>query len=61
MPRKSGTFRFSLHDTTDVKDVPWLMALDALEEQGYTTEVVSFGKSSLIGYRCYRKDSNYCH
>jgi ABC-type nitrate/sulfonate/bicarbonate transport system substrate-binding protein len=48
MPLRSGTLRFALHDTTDVKDVPWLMALDALEEQGYVTEVVNFGKSSLI-------------
>ena len=48
MPLKSGTIRFALLDTTDVKDVPWLMALDSLEEQGYTTEVVNFGKSSLI-------------
>jgi ABC-type nitrate/sulfonate/bicarbonate transport system substrate-binding protein len=56
MPRKSGTIRFSLHDTTDVKDVPWLMALDALEEQGYTTEVVAFGKSSLIPPALIRRD-----
>jgi len=29
-------------------DVPWLMALDALREQGYTVEVVPFAKSSLV-------------
>lgn len=48
MPAKSGTIRFSLLDSADVKDVPLLMALDSLEKQGYTTEVVNFGKSSLI-------------
>jgi len=47
-PHRSGTLRFSVLDTADVKDVPLLMALDSLEEQGYTTEVVNFGKSSLI-------------
>lgn len=56
MPHKSGTIRFALNDTTDVKDVPWLMALDALEEQGYITEVVSFGKSSLIPSALIRAD-----
>ena len=48
MPDKLGTIRFALLDIAEVKDVPWLMALDSLEEQGYTTEMVSFGKSSLI-------------
>jgi len=48
MPGKAGAFRFSLLDSADVKDVPLLMALDSLEEQGYTTEIVNFGKSSLV-------------
>lgn len=46
--RKSGTIRFSLHNSADVNDVPWLMALDSLKEQGYTIKVTSFAKSSLI-------------
>jgi ABC-type nitrate/sulfonate/bicarbonate transport system substrate-binding protein len=32
----------------DVKDVPWLMALDVLREMGYTVELTAFAKSSLI-------------
>jgi ABC-type nitrate/sulfonate/bicarbonate transport system substrate-binding protein len=56
MSHKSGTIRFSLLDSTDVKDVPLLMALDALEEQGYTTEVVSFAKTSLIPPALIRED-----
>ena len=26
----------------DVVDIPWLLALDSLKEQGYTIETVSF-------------------
>jgi ABC-type nitrate/sulfonate/bicarbonate transport system substrate-binding protein len=48
MPDESGMIRFALLDIPEVKDVPWLMALDSLEKQGYRTEVVNFGKSSLI-------------
>ena len=45
---KSGTMRISLGGTANVKDVPSLMAFDALREQGYTVEVISFAKTSLI-------------
>jgi ABC-type nitrate/sulfonate/bicarbonate transport system substrate-binding protein len=48
VPQESGVIRVSLLDTVDVKDVPLLMALESLEEQGYTTEVVNFGKTSLV-------------
>jgi ABC-type nitrate/sulfonate/bicarbonate transport system substrate-binding protein len=48
MLAKSRTIRFAMLDSKDVKDVPWLMALDSLAEQGYSTQVVNFGKSSLI-------------
>ena len=48
MPHKSGTIRFTVLDSTDVKDVPLLMALDSLKEQGYTTEVVNLAKTSLV-------------
>jgi ABC-type nitrate/sulfonate/bicarbonate transport system substrate-binding protein len=46
--RKSGTIRFSLLGSANVRDVPWLMALDSLKAQGYTVEVTTFAKSNLI-------------
>ncbi len=46
--QRSGTVRLSLLGATSVADVPSLMALAALEQQGYQTEAIHFAKSSLI-------------
>jgi len=46
--QRSGTLRLSLLGATSVADVPSLMALAALEQQGYKTEAIHFAKSSLI-------------
>lgn len=46
--QRSGTLRLSVLGATSVSDVPSLMALAALEQQGYQTEAIHFAKSSLI-------------
>jgi ABC-type nitrate/sulfonate/bicarbonate transport system substrate-binding protein len=45
---RSGTMRLSVLGAASVADVPSLMALEALEKQGYQTEAIHFAKSSLI-------------
>jgi len=45
---KSGTIRFALNGSPSVKDIPSLMALDALQAQGYTTQVVTFAKTDQM-------------
>ncbi|HZQ09881.1 MAG TPA: ABC transporter substrate-binding protein [Anaerolineae bacterium] len=45
---KSGTLRFALNGSPGVKDIPSLMALDALQAQGYTTQVITFAKSDQM-------------
>lgn len=47
-PRRSGMLRVSVLGISNVIDVPSLMALDALEQQGYQTEVIYFAKGSLL-------------
>ncbi len=37
----SGTIRFEVPADPDVADIPWLMAIDALGDQGYTVETAS--------------------
>jgi ABC-type nitrate/sulfonate/bicarbonate transport system substrate-binding protein len=46
--QRSGTLRVSVLGISNVIDVPSLMALDALEQQGYQTEVIHFAKGSLL-------------
>lgn len=46
-PAKSGTIRIDVPADADVADIPWLMAIDSLEEQGYTTETISFSSAAL--------------
>ncbi|KPL21722.1 MAG: hypothetical protein AMJ93_08920 [Anaerolineae bacterium SM23_84] len=46
-PRQSGTMRLDVPADADVADVPWLMAVDSLKEQGYTIEVMSFADSAI--------------
>lgn len=41
-PAKSGTMRIEEFADADVADIPWLMAIDLLKEQGYTIETMSF-------------------
>ncbi len=45
---RSGTLRVSVLGISNVIDVPSLMALDALEQQGYQTEVIYFAKGNLL-------------
>ena len=40
-PVKSGTIRIEVPADADVADIPWLMAIDSLKEQGYSIETVS--------------------
>jgi ABC-type nitrate/sulfonate/bicarbonate transport system substrate-binding protein len=47
-PPDLGTIRFFDIANLDVRDVPLLMAMDALRAQGYTVEVTYLAKSSLI-------------
>jgi NitT/TauT family transport system substrate-binding protein len=47
LPVKSGTLRLEVPADADVADIPWLMAVDLLKEQGYTIETVSFASSHL--------------
>ena len=44
---KSGVMRIEVPADADVADVPLLMAVDSLEEQGYTLERLSFASSHL--------------
>jgi len=48
LPPRSGTIRFSQAGMASIRDVPSLMAYDALREMGYTVEVVPFAKTSLM-------------
>jgi ABC-type nitrate/sulfonate/bicarbonate transport system substrate-binding protein len=41
-PGKSGTMRVEVSPDADVADIPWLMTVDSLREQGYTIETVAF-------------------
>ncbi len=43
-----GTIRFFDISNVDVRDVPMLMALDALKEQGYNVEITYLSDSALI-------------
>jgi ABC-type nitrate/sulfonate/bicarbonate transport system substrate-binding protein len=51
-----GTIRVSRQGPVAVRDVPWLMALDSLREQGYTVEIVDFAGSDLITEALLRGD-----
>lgn len=56
---KSGTLRFALNGNPDVQDVPRLMALDALKEQGYVIEQTVFANSDLIPVALTRGDIDF--
>ena len=45
---RSGTIRFSQGGNAGVRDIPSLLAYDALREMGYTVEVVPFAKTTLM-------------
>jgi ABC-type nitrate/sulfonate/bicarbonate transport system substrate-binding protein len=47
-PRRSGTIRFAVRGSPNVKDLPFLTALDLLRAQGYTAEVTTLAKGELI-------------
>jgi NitT/TauT family transport system substrate-binding protein len=59
LPRKSGTLRFSLTGNLKVLDVPRLMALDSLKEQGYTVEQTNLASSDLIPISLVRGDIEF--
>lgn len=44
-PAKSGTMRLEMPEEADIADVPWLMAIDSLREQGYTVETMSMSNT----------------
>jgi ABC-type nitrate/sulfonate/bicarbonate transport system substrate-binding protein len=46
---KRGTIRFEVPADADVADVPWLMAIDLLRDQGYTVETVSLSSDLSAG------------
>lgn len=45
---KSGTIRMSISDAPKVKDIPRLIAIDMLKEQGYAVELTSFAQTELV-------------
>lgn len=40
-PIEGGTIHIEVPADADIADIPWLMAIDSLKEQGYTLETVS--------------------
>jgi ABC-type nitrate/sulfonate/bicarbonate transport system substrate-binding protein len=54
--RQLGTIRFSLQGTANVPDIPWLMALDSLKEQGYIIELINLTSADLITGALIRSD-----
>jgi NitT/TauT family transport system substrate-binding protein len=42
-----GIMRVEVPADADVADIPWLMAVDSLREQGYTLETVSFSDTAI--------------
>jgi NitT/TauT family transport system substrate-binding protein len=44
---RRGTMRLDVPADADVADVPWLVAVDSLKEQGYRIEAMSFADSAL--------------
>lgn len=46
-PAKHGTMRIEMPMNADVAEIPWLMAIDLLKEQGYTIETMSFADLTL--------------
>jgi ABC-type nitrate/sulfonate/bicarbonate transport system substrate-binding protein len=44
-PAKSGTMRLEVPDEADIADIPWLMAIDWLKEQGYDIETISLSNT----------------
>ena len=44
---KSGTMRVEVPADADVADIPWLMAVESLREQGYTLETMSFSDTAI--------------
>jgi ABC-type nitrate/sulfonate/bicarbonate transport system substrate-binding protein len=45
---RSGEIHLGQRGTAGVKDLPWLMAIDALRAQGYTVEVTELAKGELV-------------
>ena len=45
---KTGHLRISSLGSLSIKDVPWLMALDTMNAEGYTTEIVNFTKTDQV-------------
>ena len=59
VPRKLGTIRFSLTGNLKVLDMPRLMALDSLKEQGYTVEQTNLASSDLVPIALTRGDIEF--
>lgn len=53
---KSGTLRIAILRAPNVKDIPRLMAIDLLREEGYTVTLQPFGGSDLIPAAMQRGD-----
>jgi ABC-type nitrate/sulfonate/bicarbonate transport system substrate-binding protein len=46
-PINRGTLRVEVPADADVEDIPWLMAVDSLKEQGYEVETLSFSDTAI--------------
>lgn len=46
-PAPLGTIRFALSDEFSTRDIPYLMALDLLEDEGYTIQRTAFAEGEL--------------
>jgi ABC-type nitrate/sulfonate/bicarbonate transport system substrate-binding protein len=53
---KAGTIRVSMNGAPNAKDIPRLMAIDSLKEQGYDVEVTTFAQSALVPVAMQRGD-----
>jgi ABC-type nitrate/sulfonate/bicarbonate transport system substrate-binding protein len=47
-PVRSGEIHFGQRGAPGVKDLPFLMAIDALRDQGYTVQVTELSKGELV-------------
>jgi NitT/TauT family transport system substrate-binding protein len=53
---KSGILRIAIVRTPNVKDIPRLMAIDVLKEEGYTVTLQAYNDSALIPAAMQRED-----
>jgi ABC-type nitrate/sulfonate/bicarbonate transport system substrate-binding protein len=64
LPEKSGgtepsrTISVAVRGSPNVKDLPFLMALDVLRDQGYTVDVITLAKGELIAQAIEQGDVN---